>query len=60
MKYVVTKMIEVEAETPEEAVAKSKEEGRTLSLSAAQRPAMAQTPAPQTSTAGRPPFQSQA
>lgn len=41
MKYIVTKQIEVEAESPEEAVAKSKE-GSTISLNAQPRPQPAQ------------------
>jgi hypothetical protein len=38
MQYIVTKQIAVEAEEPEEAVAKSKTEGKVISLSVTPRP----------------------
>lgn len=54
MKYVITKQIEVEAETPEEAVAKSGE-GKTISLNAQARPqSVVQQPRPGVQIGARP------
>jgi len=49
MQFVITKQIAVEAETPEEAVAKSGE-GKTISLTATPRPQQTQQPPPRTIT----------
>lgn len=43
MQFIITKQIAVEAETPEEAVAKSSE-GKTISLNANPRPQQGQSP----------------
>jgi hypothetical protein len=49
MQFIVTKQIAVEAETPEEAVAKSGGDGKTISLASNPRP-----PQPVQQAPGRP------